>query len=418
MASHAQTLKGSEGIHRLPQLDSLRGLAALTVFCYHAFLMLPAGPTTLEYLRHTPLGFCVDGRAAVLLFFVLSGFVLTWGFSEARDRSRFWMLSFILRRIFRIYPAFLVSTLFAVALRTLVFDAERVYLNYAYGFAQEWKNSFLASDFARFLTLIWPGSHLDINPVTWSLVVEMRISLIFPIVIVLVNWTPRKVMYVLPLAAAYALGFLLPHVSTLRYFPHFVLGAICARHALAFITWLRPRPLPLRLLCVLGSLALYGTATHAPTFSTMSVHTQFLIEQSVGLGAAGLILSCLALSAPSGFFGSRPLRFLGATSYSFYLLHLVLMFSLSSWLLRFTASYIATVFAILVITYLISYVVFRFVEVPMNRVGRDWVRWAITQRFQNLSKPAGEQTTSGMAENAAFLKESRPLPLTTRFRQK
>ena len=58
---------------RLPHLDSVRGLAALFVFNVHY-----AGGfgTPLFALRETPLSILIDGKAAISMFFVLSGMVL------------------------------------------------------------------------------------------------------------------------------------------------------------------------------------------------------------------------------------------------------------------------------------------------------------------------------------------------------
>src|SRR5690242_7410327 len=56
---------------RMPQLDALRGIAALSVFCFHAISMLPAKPKALAVFMATPLGAIFHGRSAVWLFFVL-----------------------------------------------------------------------------------------------------------------------------------------------------------------------------------------------------------------------------------------------------------------------------------------------------------------------------------------------------------
>lgn len=65
--------------HRYRQLDSLRGLAALTVFIGHcAGVKINMGVQNAVY--PTPLGVLFNGNAAVVFFFVLSGFVLSLPF--------------------------------------------------------------------------------------------------------------------------------------------------------------------------------------------------------------------------------------------------------------------------------------------------------------------------------------------------
>lgn len=59
-----------------PELDGLRGLAALMVFFSHAMGLLYPTPL-ITYLQSSPFRILWDGAAAVDFFFVLSGFVLT-----------------------------------------------------------------------------------------------------------------------------------------------------------------------------------------------------------------------------------------------------------------------------------------------------------------------------------------------------
>ena len=63
---------------RLRELDSLRGLAAITVV-FHHFSRI-CSPQIIHVLDRTPLRLLVAGHQAVILFFLLSGFVLTLPF--------------------------------------------------------------------------------------------------------------------------------------------------------------------------------------------------------------------------------------------------------------------------------------------------------------------------------------------------
>ena len=64
---------------RVASLDSLRGLAALTVVTCHYFILLgstPSGEWISLWLQIPPLSLFRTAYGAVILFFVLSGYVL------------------------------------------------------------------------------------------------------------------------------------------------------------------------------------------------------------------------------------------------------------------------------------------------------------------------------------------------------
>src|SRR5580765_5170109 len=83
------------------KLEALRGLAALMVVGYHAF------PSTLYSWMHV----IFNGRAAVSLFFVLSGYVLGLSLRRGTGTILYQYLFFMYRRVLRIYPAYFVTSL-------------------------------------------------------------------------------------------------------------------------------------------------------------------------------------------------------------------------------------------------------------------------------------------------------------------
>lgn len=103
---------------RLKQLDGLRGLAALAVFVCHSTEMMVNNPNTLRVWP--PLRSLWDGQAAVVLFFVLSGFVLTLPYVGPSPK-RVDTAPFIVRRLTRLYPAYWTAILLALffSLRSL-----------------------------------------------------------------------------------------------------------------------------------------------------------------------------------------------------------------------------------------------------------------------------------------------------------
>jgi peptidoglycan/LPS O-acetylase OafA/YrhL len=94
---------------RVHYLDSLRGIAALSVVIFHftgGFGIFPGVPA---FILRTPLTFIKDGIGAVGLFYVLSGFVLTFKpFRKPEGYSlRDSLDTFLIRRVMRILPPFM-----------------------------------------------------------------------------------------------------------------------------------------------------------------------------------------------------------------------------------------------------------------------------------------------------------------------
>ena len=109
-------------LNRQIEIDGLRGLAAVSVIFYHAILYTGDTASTTLLLPIQELGttrdaltkialMLVSGHSAVMLFFVLSGFVLTLSLERIGRINARVALDFGVRRIFRLYPALVVSLL-------------------------------------------------------------------------------------------------------------------------------------------------------------------------------------------------------------------------------------------------------------------------------------------------------------------
>ncbi|GAB1691379.1 acyltransferase family protein [Krasilnikovia sp. M28-CT-15] len=87
------------GAARLGWLDALRGFAALTVVWFHL------SPVVLGPGRHLRIHHHIDlGKYGVLLFFLVSGYVIPMSLERHGSLRRFWV-----GRLFRVYPAYLVT---------------------------------------------------------------------------------------------------------------------------------------------------------------------------------------------------------------------------------------------------------------------------------------------------------------------
>jgi peptidoglycan/LPS O-acetylase OafA/YrhL len=157
------------------ELDSLRGLAALIVVLHHLRLLWqsdaePSSSTCRAFLDLV----APFGAEAVMMFFVLSGFVLSLPAVNGRPQT---YPTFITRRIFRIYVPYLAALAFAVA---------GAFWLHGGSFGSEW----FSGSWPEPVNWHLVGQHIlflgnydtdQFNPPIWSLVYEMRISLFFPL---------------------------------------------------------------------------------------------------------------------------------------------------------------------------------------------------------------------------------------------
>jgi peptidoglycan/LPS O-acetylase OafA/YrhL len=151
----------------LPALTSLRGLAAITVVCYHAnflaFHFAGGGPPML-WRR---------GYLAVDLFFFLSGFVLTHVYGGQFARQRSWRIfrGFYWARFCRVYP----TALFVTAVYSLSYATGSL----KFGSDISFQTQLVASLFL--MQVPWLNS-IELNGVAWSISAELYGYMLFPFV--------------------------------------------------------------------------------------------------------------------------------------------------------------------------------------------------------------------------------------------
>ncbi len=175
---------------RLPELDSLRGIAALLVLLHHAVQIVPRienpdipGFNLLRYtLMHlTPLRVIEFGRPAVLFFFVLSGYVLTRALMIGGSPG---LGAFAAQRTIRLGLPVFVSVLLSVALWALFADPN---------LPAEWRDRSLYTwlvppDLEQVISnslLLATNDTMRLNVVLWSLVHEWRLTVLLPLVLLL-----------------------------------------------------------------------------------------------------------------------------------------------------------------------------------------------------------------------------------------
>lgn len=232
--------------------------------------------------------------SAVVVFFVLSGFVL--GGSLARNPD---YPVFAVRRLLRILPAFVFAVLFAYAASTMVrIDP-----------APQILTPFFQSVFWPAPTWgeVWDNLLFEsfrVNGPTWSIWPELLGSAILPLAFFVHMKIPSRHQWLLFAVVGAILAF-----SQLRLFLYFYAGFFIAPRVALAIT---RSPLA-RTAVLLGGLAILVAFGSDP----VDFKARTIIPS--GLGAT-LLVAAIAV-ADYRVLEIAPIRFLGRVSYSFYLLH-------------------------------------------------------------------------------------------------
>lgn len=363
---------------RYEQLDSLRGLAALTVMAGHFLYLFPNMLVTyrgtdgigLFLIKYTPLHLFWAGHEAVILFFILSGFVLSLPFHSKRTNDYF---PFLIKRICRIYIPFIVSVLFALLVKSLVFDPGLIT-------ASSWINgiwglpSTAASIWQHFLLI---GSlRSELNPVLWTLVHEMRISLIFPFIMVFIlraGWKTSLIAGFLLSCTGVLLYQIMdadynanPYLS-LHYTFMFMVGALLAQH-IHLIRDRMSKLTPLRkLFLLLAGILAY---TYSFLFHDIRlIHNTALNDWAITIGASVFILFAIGSESTAKRLRKRIFVFFGKISYSLYLYHTIVLLAATHILYDKTSEWVILLISLLG-TLLFAVISYYFVEVTSIKLGK------------------------------------------------
>jgi peptidoglycan/LPS O-acetylase OafA/YrhL len=294
---------------KMPELDTIRGIAILSVLFYHGFFW-SNGVTGLQGAARFFVQLTRFGWLGVNLFFVLSGFLITGILVESKQRPDYYK-RFYIRRALRILPAFYAALL--VLTLTPSQNGKYLFLSFFY-------LSNLAPLFAIPMTYT----------MLWSLAVEEHFYLIWPLVVRklsfrwLIAWAVAVVVAV-PEIRAMAFGPKLP--DGFAYYTWFVADGLATGAMLAL--FVRIQGFTRRNLAQLsgGAIAvaivlLAGGAPWGVLTRQRILGAMFMLSASHFLFLGLIGLSLLAGTSQWSWIVNRPImQFFGKISYGLYLIH-------------------------------------------------------------------------------------------------
>ncbi len=360
---------------RFDELDSLRGLAAMAVFFEHASGCLGIENTDTAF-RNNPLVFLVvhsplhafwGGHEAVILFFVLSGFVLSlpWLRGEPVNYT-----AFAYKRICRIWIPYIVAAIAALSLRATLYTKHLPGMSSF--FYNAWTGHLTATKLMNIASLVGYFGAEIFDLATWSLVHEMRISLAFPLIMLAVGLRSWKHVlagaFFLSLAAGAIRKITHPALSTdgwhtIHYAAFFVIGYLLAANMSRIRTALPSGPL------VFGAGVCVYTYSYWFFPRVLALHLPHINDWFIAVGSALLIVAALSGGAFPQILRHSSTVWLGRVSYSLYLYHAPVMLSLI-YAFSDVMQPVWSVVLALPVTLVVSAAAYRWVELPAIGLAR------------------------------------------------
>ncbi|MCW2956277.1 MAG: Acyltransferase [Thermoleophilia bacterium] len=368
---------------RLPRLTGVRAVAAWWVVLFH--LQLSVG----EFLFGARDGYVAAllgaGHAGVDVFFILSGFIISYVYATAlaggRTRA---VASFLWMRLARMYPVHLFTLGVMLALVLAARSA---------GLELSATNDYSASSLLRNVLLVhaWGTPHaLSWNYPAWSISAEWAAYLAFPVLAVALRRWVGLALGCVGLAAllgaviVMALSDDAVHPLTriaLEFGIGCVLYSIRRGDVLRRVPWERLAT-PLLVCGMVGA----GLAEHADRSALLAVP----------LFATAIYAMSWGRTVRDGVLGSRPLVYWGVVSYSLYMTHgitdMVLIRGLertdldaAPWPVR-----VALVGAYVVVVAIVAMATFRLVEEPARRSMKSLVAPGSRLRARRVVDPTFE----------------------------
>jgi len=284
----------------LPELDGLRGLAILAVVLYHCHPRLEG-----TWLYYSSLW----GWAGVILFFVMSGFLITCILLGTRDKPHYFH-QFHARRALRVWPVYLL--VLAV-----------VYLNADWFVGGPVWHAIKTAPWLAYIFCVQNLFHLALPPAlgpSWALAIEEQYYFVWAPA---VRWLRAPWTLAVVLVGALVASPLIRHANlhwmtptnTLIHLDGIALGSLLA---LAFYTVKLSR----RTWLIIGVAAfVLGIAAAATIAGGTS-----LLDSALAVGFAGAVLAAIASTGArnplNAVLRRGPLPFYGRISYGLYMTHI------------------------------------------------------------------------------------------------
>ena len=312
---------------KLSFLDGMRGWAALAVYLFHLIIPFRGKFEFTEfYLYKTPLRFFLDGELAIFLFFLISGFSLSYKFFSTQNNS------YLKEAAQYRYLRLLIPVFFATLIPYFLNKFHLMYNINAYVGA--YAKPFSLIEMLKFTFAELPfglQSNCSLfGAVYWTIYLEFTGSfLIFSFLALFGTWNLRFLLYPLLLSYLYSL------TGAQQLYFLFIMGVLlCDLFCIVKNNRYFSERNISEAMKKTSIIAVVSTLIYFYYHSVMRKHHILLSNQRFEFS---ILLFVLALITPSmrQFFSSKISQFLGRISFALYLVHFPIFCSLLCFILNF-----------------------------------------------------------------------------------
>lgn len=372
-------------------LDALRGLGILGVVVVHSTGTWVSGvqvPLTLPFLGGYVQDLLLSLGWGLALFFLLSGYLLTWTEENRARRGAYSLRSYVVRRALRMVPAYYVAIV-------VVFVTWPV-VGMDFGFTDLlWH--------ATFLQTLNPYTASTLDPATWYLTSEVAFYCLLPLIVLKLKKLSQRltlfgVLFLIAMATHLYIAMYSPEripVQTGGEFNLFAyLELLPSTHLYLFMAGVLLRMLiePMDERPSSRSRSLLALALFAgSSFLILLVFPELQLQEWPGIQVLLTLMDALTmvaffasalLGAPilRGLLRWRALSFVGMISYSLYLFHMTVLVAIFGPFLGDVrelivgrsdlivwAAFSAYLFGVLAVAGFLSYLGYRYIESPFLR---------------------------------------------------
>lgn len=339
-------------------IDSLRGYAVFMVLCTHIFAFIANSD------HRVPLSnFWVQCRFGVMLFFIISALTLFLSFEQKIKSEISPIKNFFIRRVFRIAPLFYLLFLVNIFFKQFSLINIISTLTFTNGFIPDVMMKEIVSN-------------------GWTIAVEMLFYILVPLLFTIIkNINHALISLIICFLISIIAKYLMfkygayPHITIVGYtyywlpaqLPVFALGIV-----LYFVIFKSD--------LIVNSehqfkkqLGYFMIFCGVYFFIALSFSNKLFITENIAFSFALILLIFGMAIYPINIFNNKWSQFLGRVSYSFYLIHGIIIGFVGPTIAKTFQSnnlrFVTGVFSVLVIATILSYISYKLIEQPFQKLG-------------------------------------------------